>query len=75
MKNENELLNLLLDCIDHAYLQTDGTYGVLSYEVSDQVRYVKNELQKTKKTMSEYVDLGLPSRTLWKQFNEDGYYT
>ena len=34
-------MNLLIDAIDHAYLQTDGTYGELSYEVSDQVKYLK----------------------------------
>ena len=39
-------LNLLLDAIDHAYLQTDGIYGDLSYEVSDKVEYLKS-LRKT----------------------------
>ena len=40
---KNILINLLLDAIDHSYLQTDGTYGDLSKEVSDKVRYIKNK--------------------------------
>lgn len=35
-------LNLILDAIDHAYLQTDGSYGDLSYEVIDKARYLKS---------------------------------
>lgn len=37
-----ELIDLLLDSIDHAYLQTDGTYGDLAYEVADKVEFIKN---------------------------------
>jgi hypothetical protein len=40
-KWKDEQMKLLLDAIDHAYLQTDGTYGELSYEVSDKVKYLK----------------------------------
>ena len=36
-----ELIDLLLDSIDHAYLQTDGTYGDLAYEVADKVEFIK----------------------------------
>lgn len=38
---KDEQLRLLIDAIDHAYLQTNGTYGDLSKEVSDQVNYLK----------------------------------
>ena len=41
---KDEQINLLLDAIDHAYLQLDGDYGDLSYEVSDQVKYLKSIL-------------------------------
>lgn len=36
-----DLINLLLDSIDHAYLQTDGKYGDLALEVVDNVEYLK----------------------------------
>ena len=36
-----ETLNLLLDSIDHAYLQTNGSYGDLALEVADKVEYLK----------------------------------
>ena len=44
-KWKDEQMYLLIDAIDHAYLQTDGTYGELSYEVSDKVKYLKNQLK------------------------------
>ena len=37
-------MNLLLDAIDHVYLQLNGDYGDLSYEVADQVKYLKSIL-------------------------------
>ena len=40
--HENNRINLILDAIDHAYLQTDGTYGDLSMEVVDKVNYLKH---------------------------------
>lgn len=43
-KWKDDQLRILLDAIDHAYLQTDGTYGDLSYEVSDQVKHLKRQL-------------------------------
>jgi len=43
---KDKQINLLLDSIDHAYLQTDGTYGDLCYEVSDKVKYLKNILKQ-----------------------------
>ena len=42
---KNEQIWLLIDAIDHAYLKTDGTYGDLSYEVSDKVKYLKSILK------------------------------
>lgn len=42
---KDKQIYLLIDAIDHAYLQTDGTYGELSYEVSDQVKYLKKQLK------------------------------
>jgi hypothetical protein len=44
-KWKDKQLWLLIDAIDHAYLQTDGTYGELSYEVSDQVNYLKQVMK------------------------------
>ena len=44
-KWKDEQIYLLIDAIDHAYLQMDGTYGELSYEVSDKVKYLKNQLK------------------------------
>lgn len=43
---KDEQINLLLDVIDHAYLQLDGDYGDLSYEVSDKVKYLKSILHE-----------------------------
>lgn len=40
-KNCWELINLLLDSIDHAYMQTNGKYGDLALEVVDKVEYLK----------------------------------
>lgn len=37
----SELIDLLLDAIDHAYLQTNGSYGDLALEVADKVEYLK----------------------------------
>jgi hypothetical protein len=34
-------INLILDAIDHAYLETNGGYGDLSIEVVDKVKYLK----------------------------------
>lgn len=45
-KWKDEQLYLLIDAIDHAYLKTDGTYGDLSYEVSDKVKYLKSSLKQ-----------------------------
>ena len=42
---KDEQLWLLIDAIDHAYLQTNGTYGELSYEVSDRVNYLKQVMK------------------------------
>lgn len=39
---KNEQINLLLDAIDHAYLQVDGSYGDLALEVVDKVEYLKS---------------------------------
>ena len=36
-----DLINLLLDSIDHSYLQTNGKYGDLALEVVDKVEYLK----------------------------------
>ena len=44
-KWKDEQMYLLIDAIDHAYLKTDGTYGELSYEVSDKVKYLKNQIK------------------------------
>lgn len=44
-KWKDKQLWLLIDAIDHAYLQTDGTYGELSYEVSDKVNYLKQVMK------------------------------
>ena len=44
-KWKDKQLYLLLDSIDHAYLRTDGTYGELSYEVSDKVKFLKKQLK------------------------------
>lgn len=44
-KWKDEQLYLLIDAIDHDYLKMDGTYGELSHEVSDQVKYLKNQLK------------------------------
>lgn len=44
-KWKDKQLWLLIDAIDHAYLQTDGTYGELSYEVSDKVKYLKRAMK------------------------------
>ncbi len=46
MMSMDEQLYLLIDAIDHAYLKTDGTYGDLSYEVSDKVKYLKSSLKQ-----------------------------
>ena len=43
---KDKQMYLLIDAIDHAYLKTDGTYGELSYEVSDKVKYLKNQIKK-----------------------------
>lgn len=40
---KDKQLWLLIDSIDHVYLQTDGTYGDLSLEVVDKVKYLKNQ--------------------------------
>jgi len=45
---KSKLIDLLLDSIDHSYLQTDGTYGDLSKEVSDKVEYIKKLKYKNK---------------------------
>ena len=39
---KDEQINLLLDAIDYAYLQTDGTYGDLALVVADKVEYLKS---------------------------------
>ncbi len=39
---KDKQINLLLDAIDHAYLQLDGSYGDLALEVVDQVEYLKS---------------------------------
>lgn len=44
-KWKDKQLWLLIDAIDHAYLQTNGTYGDLSNEVSDQVNYLKQVIK------------------------------
>ena len=41
-KWKNKQIDLLLDSLDHAYLQTDGTYGDLSLEVVDKIKYLKS---------------------------------
>ena len=38
---KDKQINLLLDAIDHAYLQLDGSYGDLALEVADKVKYLK----------------------------------
>jgi hypothetical protein len=44
-KWKDKQLWLLIDAIDHAYLQTNGTYGGLSYEVADKVNYLKQVMK------------------------------
>lgn len=39
---KDQQINLLLDSIDHAYLQLDGSYGDLALEVVDKVEYLKS---------------------------------
>lgn len=41
-KVNNDKIDLLLDSIDHAYLNTDGTYNDLALEVVDKVKYLKS---------------------------------
>lgn len=41
-KQCSELIDLLLDAIDYAYLQTNGSYGDLALVVADKVEYLKN---------------------------------
>lgn len=53
-KNCWELINLLLDSIDHAYLQTNGTYGDLSLEVVDKVEYLKK--LRSQRNISENIN-------------------
>lgn len=43
-KSKDKQLWLLIDSIDHAYLQTDGTYGDLALEVVDKVKYLKDQI-------------------------------
>ena len=43
--NEKKLLKLLMEAIDYAYLQTDGTYSRnLAYVVSDKMHFIKDQL-------------------------------
>ena len=39
---KDQQINLLLDAIDHAYLQLDRSYGDLALEVVDKVEYLKS---------------------------------
>lgn len=39
---------LLIDAIDYAYLQTDGSYGDLSPVVSDKIRFLKETMMRDK---------------------------
>lgn len=39
---KDQRINLLLDAIDHAYLQLGGSYGDLALEVVDKVEYLKS---------------------------------
>jgi hypothetical protein len=39
---KDQRINLLLDAIDHAYLQLGGSYGDLAIEVVDKVEYLKS---------------------------------
>lgn len=41
-KVNNDKIDLLLDSIDHAYLNPDGTYNDLALEVVDKVKYLKS---------------------------------
>lgn len=41
-KVNNDKIDLLLDSIDHAYLNTNGTYNDLALEVVDKVKYLKS---------------------------------
>jgi hypothetical protein len=41
-----DCLDLIIQTVDHEYLRTDGTYGNLSYVVSDQIKYLKSLREK-----------------------------
>ena len=56
------LINLLLDSIDHAYLKTDGSYGDLSMEVVDKVEYLK-KLRRGNGSIRESVETYLNPMT------------
>ena len=61
----------------HGYLSTVDWLKSLKERVQPQPKQELTEIEQELKKIegNEYVDLGLPSGTLWKSANEEGYYT
>lgn len=69
-EDEVMLGNALWACKEK-YCSTE-TYNWLKSLKDRVIPQTKQELSEG--IFNEYIDLGLPSGTLWKSFNEDGYY-
>lgn len=62
-----DLINLLLDSIDHAYMQTNGKYGDLALEVVDKVEYLK-KLRSQRGIKENFNNGRNPNTTEYKGF-------
>jgi len=56
--SDTNLLDMLLEAINYAYMQLDGKYGSLSYVVSDKVKYIERvRAEKNEQKKREECDL------------------
>jgi len=77
-EEDEKFLNLSLENLTELKNRFGEEYG----KVSDCIHWLQSlkdrvqlEQELDEEVVNECVDLGLPSGTLWKPFNEEGYYT